>query len=253
MDRPRIAGLATALALAAGLGALGTLAAGPIGWRMELWHFRFGFQTLMPWAAWIGVGAAGLGLASIAIGFGTMRRGALLAALLAVAGGAVAIWIPWSWGQMRGIHPPINDITTDTERPPVFKAAAALRKGLGINSVTYGGGAVAKHQLDAYSDIAPVTTPLAPAAAYAKAITAARGMGWTITADEPGSGHIEASERSRWFGFTDDIVIRVEANAGGSVIDIRSQSRWGRSDFGVNVRRVRIYIAALRGLLGWQR
>ena len=54
MDRGRIAGLAAALGLAASVGAVGTLAAGPIGWRFELWHFRVGFQTLMPWAAWIG-------------------------------------------------------------------------------------------------------------------------------------------------------------------------------------------------------
>jgi uncharacterized protein (DUF1499 family) len=71
-------------------------------------------------------------------------------------------------------------------------------------------------------------------------------MGWTILAADPQAGRIEASQQSFWYGFTDDIVIRVAAAGSGSRIDIRSSARHGRSDFGVNAARVRRYLAALR-------
>jgi uncharacterized protein (DUF1499 family) len=71
-------------------------------------------------------------------------------------------------------------------------------------------------------------------------------MGWTIVAADGAAGRIEASDRSRWFGFTDDIVIRVAATDSGSRIDLRSSSRLGRSDFGVNAARIRAYLSALR-------
>ena len=70
--------------------------------------------------------------------------------------------------------------------------------------------------------------------------------GWTVVAADQSSGRIEANEASRWFGFVDDVVIRVSADGAGSRIDVRSVSRMGRSDFGVNAGRVRAYLAALK-------
>jgi uncharacterized protein (DUF1499 family) len=75
-------------------------------------------------------------------------------------------------------------------------------------------------------------------------------MGWTIVASDPAAGWIEASERSFWFGFTDDVVIRIAAADAGSSVDIRSVSRVGRGDFGANAARVRAYLAKLRGIAG---
>ena len=75
-------------------------------------------------------------------------------------------------------------------------------------------------------------------------------MGWTILAADDAAGRIEASDRSRWFGFTDDIVIRITASGSGSRIDLRSSSRVGRSDFGVNAARVESYLSALRAATG---
>jgi uncharacterized protein (DUF1499 family) len=71
-------------------------------------------------------------------------------------------------------------------------------------------------------------------------------MGWTIVASDKSAGRIEASQRSRWMGFTDDIVVRVAPANSGTRIDLRSTSRYGRSDFGVNAERVRDYLTALR-------
>jgi uncharacterized protein (DUF1499 family) len=77
-------------------------------------------------------------------------------------------------------------------------------------------------------------------------------MGWTIVAADEAAGRIEASDQSRWFGFTDDIVIRVTAAGSASRIDLRSSSRLGRSDFGVNAARIRAYVSALLTAAGIQ-
>jgi uncharacterized protein (DUF1499 family) len=86
---------------------------------------------------------------------------------------------------------------------------------------------------------------LAPAEAFTRALATARRLGWTIVETDPGAGRIEASDRTRWFGFTDDIVVRVAAADAGSRIDVRSSSRIGTGDFGTNAARVRAYLKAL--------
>ena len=66
----------------------------------------------------------------------------------------------------------------------------------------------------------------------------------------PDAGRIEASDRTFWFGFTDDVVVRVRADDGGSRIDVRSTSRVGVGDMGTNAARVRAYLAELREQVG---
>ena len=94
--------------------------------------------------------------------------------------------------------------------------------------------------------VVPLTVGLAPDVAFARALDAAQRMGWTIVASDKPAGRIEASQRSRWMGFTDDIIVRVTPASSGSRIDLRSSSRYGRSDFGVNAARIRDYLTALR-------
>ena len=70
-------------------------------------------------------------------------------------------------------------------------------------------------------------------------------MGWQIVDVAPASLRIEATDTTLFFGFKDDIVIRVRPAAQGSIVDVRSLSRIGGSDVGANARRVRAYLARL--------
>jgi uncharacterized protein (DUF1499 family) len=121
-----------------------------------------------------------------------------------------------------------------------------VRKAAGDNSAEYEGAKIAEQQRRAYPDIVPLTLALQPGAVFSRTLDTARRMGWTIVAADDAAGRIEASDRSRWFGFTDDIVIRITPSGSGSRIDLRSSSRLGRSDFGVNAARIKTYLAALR-------
>lgn len=234
------------LALVFAVAAAVLLAAGPLGWRAGWWHYRVGFSTLMPWAAYCGLAALAIALAALVIGRRVNTTPRVTIILIALAVGAAVSYVPWHYSQMRGVYPSIHDITTDWEKPPQFHAILPLRQAEGANPVVYEGAKVSNEQRRAYPDIAPLTLELAPAEAFARALKTAEQLGWTVVATDLEAGRIEASQRSRWFGFTDDVVIRIAAAESGSRVDIRSVSRMGRGDFGVNAARVRTYLAALR-------
>ncbi len=240
----RLPGLALLLAVAA----VALLAAGPFGWRLGWLPYRIGLLTLMPYGGYVGVAAVVVAaLALIAAIFrGRGARRGIGTAVLALLIGGTAVYFPWYWNHLRGVYPPINDITTDWDNPPQFQAILPLRDADHANPVAYGGDKVSALQRRAYPDIAPLILPLDPRKAFARARDAARQLGWTIVDTEPEAGRLEATPRSRWFGFTDDIVVRITAAGGGSRIDVRSVSRFGRSDFGVNATRVRAFLAAMR-------
>ncbi len=228
-----------ALAIAA-IALLLLLAAGP-GTRLGLWDFRAGFG-MMRWAVFVGLGAAAIAVAMLlAPSLRRAQAGALVVALLLGLGVA---FVPWN--AMRGAKqvPPIHDISTDTARPPEFVAILPLRADA-PNPASYGGPDIARQQVAAYPELRAYTTSLPPAQAFERALEVARALGWEIIASDQATGRIEASDTTRWFGFTDDVVIRVEAEGGGSRVDVRSVSRVGKSDAGTNAKRIRAYLAAL--------
>jgi uncharacterized protein (DUF1499 family) len=114
-----------------------------------------------------------------------------------------------------------------------------------FNGPEYGGEEIARQQEAAYPDIRPHYLVEAPAAAFERALEAARRMGWEIVAAVPAEGRIEATATTRWLRFKDDVVIRITADGTGSRVDMRSKSRLGRNDFGANAKRIRAYFQEL--------
>ena len=168
-----------------------------------------------------------------------------VAAFLAVAIGLAGAWMPVSWFLWSQQLPALNDISTDVTSPPPMVALLQLRRGA-PNPSAYPGAPAAVLQRAAYSDIVPIVLPVAPAEAFKRVDSVAMAMGWDVVARAPADGRIEAVDTSQWFGFRDDIVVRIRAEGTGSRIDIRSKSRAGESDLGVNARRIRDFIARLK-------
>lgn len=221
------------------------LVAGP-GTRLDWWEFGSGF-ALMRWAAYIGLVAAALALVMLLVPR-TRRSGTALLVVALLLGLGVA-WVPWNGMRQARQVPPIHDISTDTRRPPQFVAILPLRADA-PNPAEYGGTAVAEAQAAAYPDLQTRRMGLAPAQAFERALATARDMDWEIVAADPASGRIEATATTLWFGFKDDVVIRVEADrdapgGGGSRVDVRSVSRVGKSDVGANAKRIRAYLEML--------
>lgn len=207
----------------------------------------WGAQRLLPAAAVF----AFLGLLLAA--FITPRRG-VLAALAALAIPAAGLGYAMHVRNAAADIPPIHDISTDLLDPPTFsqavvtaRAAVPRANDLDLaNKRTGDGRAFIDLQREAYADIAPAPTGLDPARAFDIALALAREQDWRIGRVDAEAGVIEATAESFWFGFIDDIVVRVRPDGTGARIDMRSVSRVGRSDLGANAARMRPYLAELR-------
>jgi hypothetical protein len=142
--------------------------------------------------------------------------------------------------------PPIHDISTDVDDPPVFEAAATLEANR-ARDLSYPNGAVdtPQRQRAAYPDVRSIATPMSRQDAFAAALVAAEDLGWTVTTRDATAGTFEATDETSIFRFVDDVAVRVRARDAGSVIDVRSLSRVGVGDMGVNARRIRAFREAL--------
>jgi uncharacterized protein (DUF1499 family) len=239
------------LGFALAVAALILLALSPVGWRAGWWHFRFAFFWLMTSSAYIAAAAVVVCVLALAVGRSRLGARGISAAGIGFVLSVVLVYVPWQYTQRVNSVPRIHDITTDTDNPPAFVAALPVRASEKANTLTYEGPELAKQQRAAYPDLVPLKVGLPTNEAFQRALDAAKAMpGWTVVDSDPATGRIEANETSRWFHFVDDVVIRVAADGAGSRIDIRSVSRQGRSDFGVNARRIRAYMETLKASVG---
>lgn len=143
---------------------------------------------------------------------------------------------------------PIHDISTDTDNPPEFVAVAKLR-GPDDNPAEYAGPETARQQEAAYPDLDTIVVRDPASLVFTTALEVAEDMGWDIVASDAAAGRIEATDTTPFVGFKDDVVIRVVSAGPETRVDVRSKSRLGMGDMGVNAKRIRDYadrlIAAL--------
>ncbi len=231
------------LLLLALVAAIALLLAGP-GTRLGWWDFRTGF-SVMRWAAFLGLATAAMSLGLLA--WPRTRRTAPWAFAFAAAIGVGVAAVPLNGLRQARSVPPIHDISTDTAQPPAFVALQDARRDA-PNGLDYAGEEIAQQQRAAYPDVGPLRLQAAPDVAFPQALAAADAMGWELAGSDAASGRIEATATTRWFGFKDDVVVRVAPDGGGSRVDVRSMSRLGGSDVGANARRIRDYLRRLDAL-----
>lgn len=231
------------LFLAVTVALLGALSG--FGSRWGLWGFRTGF-TVLEWTAYAALAVAALTLPVLWLSRpGKGRPAAFVIALVALVVSVPVFAVPLAWRLRAGDVPPIHDITTDTNDPPGFVAVVPLRQDA-ANPVEYSGPEAAIQQREAYPDIRPVILDEPSAEAFERALRAARDEGWAIVDSNLEEGRIEATDHTFWFGFRDDVVVRLTPNGDRTIVDVRSKSRVGRSDVGTNARRIRSYLERLR-------
>ncbi len=227
----------------------------PLGYRNEMMDLQAALFYVFGSAALLAALALVLGvITTLAATFVRPRPGILLALLGGIVGGALLAQI-LSFFFLAQSVPPIHDITTDTENPPAFATLVDLRRqDKAANPPEYPGEKVAEQQRAAYPDIKTMVFPNGTVSQLmTQAEEAARALGWTVktvspphASGMPAKGLLEATQTSFWFGFTDDIVVRVMDRAeGGVMVDIRSKSRVGISDLGQNAKRIRAFMERL--------
>ncbi|HEV8106992.1 MAG TPA: DUF1499 domain-containing protein [Burkholderiales bacterium] len=194
--------------------ALAVLAASGPAVRSGLVSYGVGI-LMLPAAGVLGLSGAILGLIALS------RRARVARPLFALVLGASVAAIPGAAYLRARSVPPINDISTD----PTEQSDAQRR---------------------AYPDIQPLRLAVAPNIAFERAKGAIEEAGWQIVREDPSAGRIEALATTLWFGFKDDVIVRINADGAGSRVDVRSKSRVGRSDLGTNAQRIRAFQRRLR-------
>ena len=226
------------------IGLIGVLSlpVGALGSRFGIWAFTAGFNLLF----------GGVLLACIALVLGiagfiraTIRKRAADRPSIIVGLVASVVVLVWMGVQYSaaGSVPPIHDIATDRQDPPTFNKIATLR-GPGTNSLEYT-EEEAQQQAEGYPDLTGTDSPDGVAATVARAGAIARELGWEVVDENAERGIVEATDTTFWFGFKDDVVIRVRPQGTGSKVDMRSVSRVGMSDLGANAARINDFLARL--------
>lgn len=176
----------------------------------------------------------------------TVTLGSTVIALLL---SAIAIAMPLSMMNKGKSVPPIHDISTDLINPPKFVAIAPLRADA-PNPVEYAGAEAAKQQRDAYPDLKTLSYTQSKSELIKATEQAINNLGWDLVNSDVDKGIVEATDSTMWFGFKDDVVVRVTDNGSERLLDIRSKSRVGGSDLGKNAERIHNFINELDKVLG---
>lgn len=219
------------------------------GYRHGWWGLRLGLRYLFGYGGVVAVAGGVVSLGALVLAITMKARGATLA-LIGVILGAVPGAAFYRQYRLARSVPPINDVSTDLANPPAYVSAATndFWKGKDLSYPTGFADSVRR----GYPDLGSLVLPLPAAQTYDLAHRAALRMtDWEVTGTDPAAGRIEATATTKWFGFKDDVVIRVAPRGPDSaVVDMRSKSRVGRSDVGANAARIRDYFAALRRAAG---
>lgn len=185
------------------------------------------------------------------------------------------IAIPIYFGWLTLNYPAINDISTNPIEPPGFIQLDGVRPADAnpIDPVFNPEHIVL--QREAYPEIRPLFLGTSIEDTYEAALRVVADQDWRVIvldspeleeADEEISGEvgaptdgesatveviegvarIQAVAKTLVSGFSDDIVIVISSDEGDTRVDVRSTSRYGEHDFGVNASRIRSFMIELQ-------
>jgi len=238
------------------------------GTKFGLFSMRFGFGKLTyGWSKHVLMALAVAGLISLLLAILIKPRKGFGISAAAIGLAVIAMGYGASISKKAGSLPFIHDITTDTQDVPTFTNAILSERAKveGVNTVDYVGKkartsekdadgkpvmklvSALQTQTEAYADIRSLILEDDTAVVFGQAKAAVKQMGWALKSENVEAGIIEATDTTFWYGFKDDVVIRIRpSEGGGSVVDVRSISRVGGSDIGANAARIRKFL----GLMG---
>ncbi|MEP3654585.1 MAG: DUF1499 domain-containing protein [Litorimonas sp.] len=235
-----------------------------IGYKLGLFDLGFAFGTLNQKIGPLMLLLCGvMGIASLIAAFVVSPRKGLVPGVLGILITAGAFAKLGATKKAVYVDLPfIHDVTTDTQNPPVFGEVvmAERAKVEGVNTADYigkkapiftdekpsGEELVSALQTKAFPEIRPVILSDTKDVVFGEALATAKSMGWKIKEEDLASGRIDATDTTFWYGFDDDVTIRLrDSEGGGTIVDVRSLSRIGGSDLGKNAERVGEFLEKL--------
>lgn len=211
------------------------------GARYGFWNFRFGFRILrVCFFGGVITGALGLVGSWISFPLRSDRRGFTLS-LTAVLISGVLVGLPLQWKMRADEAPALHDVTTDPANPPQFRVINRYRDDQ-HNDLDYGGEQERKLQSEHYPELQTKVVEGSLDSCMRKALDLGRRYDWQVHRVNWEEGWIEATDTTFWFGFKDDVIVRLRETDGECRVDLRSVSRVGRGDAGTNARRIQKFL-----------
>ena len=230
--------------LVGGVVAVCCVLVGAIGVRIGLWPYGTGF-TFLTGGAVLSVMGLFLGIIAYVVclrkGLRAERSGILIGILLSAM---ILAQLGIQYSAVTSV-PVIHNISTDTVEPPAFNKLVAIREAEGANPLAYDAEVLAEQQQAAYPEVKTLVSPQPTNVLFNQAMLVLQDLGLEIVNEDTAAGVIEATATTFWFGFKDDVVVRIRSTVDGSIVDVRSVSRVGQSDLGANAKRIR---AILNGI-----
>ncbi|MDP1632190.1 MAG: long-chain-fatty-acid--CoA ligase [Caulobacter sp.] len=242
------------------------VAVGALGIRLGLLTEEQGYFAMLqhgptPFLGW----APAIALVSVVTG--------LIGLLVAIFGGAGRLWgrailalvvTALTWGLFFGAQlkaeaaPPITEAATDWREPVMFSDALIRTRGrkanpvdpspiLPVGSRAYAGRSIAEVNAETCPGARSVVLSAPTEAAFEAARTALSRAGLKLVTADAAAGRLEATAETFWYGFKDDVAVRIRPEGAGARIDLRSSSRMNRLDLGANCDRITTLVAAIRG------
>ncbi|MHB0954340.1 MAG: DUF1499 domain-containing protein [Allorhizobium sp.] len=223
------------LAVLFGLVSLLLLAVSVWGFRIGDWPWLQAYRVAT-WGAWAAFTGFLVALAGLLFWLRRRQGGGVVVMLgmllsLPVAGLGLAFDLA------ARTTPPINDVSTDIEDPPVFWFTVTPTDYPVQN---------AEPQRAAYPDVRPLELSLSFDDAFAAALALAEDRNWDVLSADPAEAQIEAIATSFLYGFEDEVAVRVMKTESGTRVDMRSRSRLGQIDRGANARRIEAFLSDLK-------
>ncbi|MEL6859502.1 MAG: DUF1499 domain-containing protein [Pseudomonadota bacterium] len=260
-------------ALAASIFSVLWLAVAALGTKFGFWPWQVGLSQMSFQIAPMIIIIA-LGASVVALTLALWKSPRFRPAVVSLAAGLIALSLLGRMGAQRELAyslPPIHDIQTDWNNPIQFSSALIDARNAqgGTNEISdapvipeaveggwpgMGGKLVSVAQEEAeakesgkrtvYPKMESLYFSQSPTELAAAAEQIINKRGWEIVASGPTGREagdelqIDATATSGWFGFKDDIAVRISPVEGAVKVDIRSTSRVGLSDLGANSTRV---------------
>lgn len=235
-----------------------------LGAKLGLWGWQFGLGVMSAQVGPLLLGASIVaGITALLFALLVKPRRGIAVAALALIVGVVGIARLSAVRATVASLPFIHDVSTDTEDPPVFTDVILTERAAvpGVNTLDYVGKTAPKAQADGttkqvlvsalqtqgYPEIRTLVLSEPVDVVFGRAEQVARDLGWKIKSSDVEAGTIEATATTFWYGFEDDVAIRLRPAAGGGTrVDARSVSRVGGSDIGANAERLQDFLNAMR-------
>jgi hypothetical protein len=209
------------------------------GYRHDWWHVLRALDVAA-WGAWAALAGTLVALAAL-VAWARRRRGGLGAGLLGLVLSLPVLTMAVGWEYATRTTPAINDVSTDTDDPPVFWFTATPTDYPAKN---------VEPQRAAYPEVRPLDLGLSFDDAFAAALALVEERRWEVLSADPAESQIEAIATSRLYGFEDEVAVRVTETNDGVRVDMRSRSRLGQIDRGANARRIESFLSDLKARFG---